>query len=69
MAHIVVIDDHEAMRRVLQQTLHAEGHRVSLAADGRTGLQLVHAHAPEVLLTDLFMPQVEGIEIIQTVRA
>ena len=68
MAHIVVIDDQEAMRKVLQQALHAEGHRVSLAPDGRTGLQLLQEHQPEVLMTDLFMPQVDGIEIIHTVR-
>ena len=68
MAHMVVIDDQEAMRSVLQQTLHAEGHRVSLAPDGQTGLQLLHAPQPEVLLTDLYMPQMDGIEILHTVR-
>jgi DNA-binding NtrC family response regulator len=69
MAHIVVLDDQEAMRRILQQILEEEGHHVSLAPDGRTGLQVLHERPAEVLITDIFMPEPDGIEMMHLVRS
>jgi len=68
MARILVIDDEAPIRRLLQQILEVEGHQVSTAADGEEGDQILDASPIDLVITDIFMPNKEGIETIQMVR-
>jgi DNA-binding response OmpR family regulator len=66
---ILVIDDEVAIRTMLRRTLEREGFVVVDAPDGRTGIAASRQHPPDVVLTDLFMPDKDGIEVIQEVRS
>jgi CheY-like chemotaxis protein len=68
MPHILIIDDDEAMRRSLAQTLERLGHQVSASADGRAGVERAAANPPDLVITDLIMPEKEGLETIMELR-
>src|SRR3712207_655248 len=63
-AHILVIDDDPAVRDVLEETLASEGHTVSMASDGATGLQLAKEHPVQIALTDYQLPDIDGLDLI-----
>jgi two-component system, NtrC family, response regulator len=65
---VVVADDEESARISLGQILREDGYQVSLAADGNEALRLVAAEQPDVLLTDLKMPGMDGQELLSRVR-
>jgi DNA-binding NtrC family response regulator len=64
MARILIIDDDEQMRLMLQQMLTRAGHRVDPAANGLEGLALYRSHPADLIITDLIMPEKEGLETI-----
>ncbi len=66
--HIVVIDDDAMVRTAVTRILEAEGFQVSLAGDGREGLKLMHSLQPRLVITDIIMPEMEGIETIREMR-
>jgi DNA-binding NtrC family response regulator len=68
MARILVIDDEPDMRVLLEQTLKAAGHEVILAADGREGVERYRASPADLVITDLYMPNQEGLETIGELR-
>jgi DNA-binding NtrC family response regulator len=68
MAGILIIDDDRRIRRLLVRILAGVGHKVHEAEDGRKGLMLLHQIKPSLVITDIFMPEVEGLEIIRTIR-
>jgi DNA-binding response OmpR family regulator len=68
MARILVIDDDPDMRALLKQTLESAGHEVSLAADGRQGVDQYRANRADLVITDLYMPGQEGLETIIELR-
>ena len=68
MARILVIDDEPDMRVLLEQTLKAAGHEVILAADGREGVERYCASPADLVITDLYMPNQEGLETIAELR-
>lgn len=61
---VVLIDDVESMREGCRQTLEAEGLRTAVARDGLEGLRLVESLRPNVVLVDLKMPGISGIEVL-----
>jgi FixJ family two-component response regulator len=65
---ILVIDDEETMRDSCTQVLTKEGYRVEVASDGRTGLSKSQEVAPDLVLIDLKMPGMSGIEILDALR-
>ncbi|CAN5664538.1 response regulator [soil metagenome] len=65
MATILIIDDDPALRATMRKILERAGYEVSDAADGDAGLRQVAAGAPDLVITDLLMPEKEGIETIQ----
>ena len=67
-ATILVIEDDEAHRRVCRLALQGAGYNVVTAGDGAEGLRLLAQHAVDVVLTDILMPNVEGVETIVTLR-
>lgn len=68
MALILVIDDDADTRELLKGTLEAAGHEVLLASDGRVGVQKYRARRADLVITDLFMPEQEGLETIKQMR-
>ena len=69
MARILVIDDDPSLRRTLRRMLERAGHQVVEAEDGARGLDLVRAAAPDLVVTDLLMPEQDGIETINMLTA
>ncbi|MFQ5876649.1 MAG: sigma-54-dependent transcriptional regulator [Acidobacteriota bacterium] len=65
---ILIADDEEAARRSLAQILREDGYQVCLASDGEDALRLVAQESPDVLLTDLKMPVMDGHELLTRVR-
>jgi DNA-binding NtrC family response regulator len=66
-SHILVIDDDQAVRDVLQETLACEGYTVSVAADATTGIQVVKEQPVQILITDFQLPDFNGLEVIERV--
>jgi two-component system, chemotaxis family, chemotaxis protein CheY len=62
---VLVIDDEAAIRALFSAVLRGAGHDVYEAGDGRAGLTLYHQHHPELVITDIIMPNQEGIETIR----
>jgi CheY-like chemotaxis protein len=68
-AYILVIDDNEVIRRTLTQILKNAGYEVHCEPDGRQGLQAFHKRQPDLVITDIIMPDMDGIETIMKLRA
>lgn len=68
MAEILIIDDDAQMRRLIMRILKSAGHHVREAANGLTGLKRFHEAQPALVVTDIFMPEKEGIETIRLLR-
>jgi len=68
MARILVIDDDPDIRALLEQTLKSAGHEVALAADGREGVEEYRAKPADLVITDIYMPNQEGLETIIELR-
>jgi CheY-like chemotaxis protein len=69
MARILIVDDDPSTRTALREMLKVGGHQVSEAADGTHVIRLLKAETPDLLITDILMPDKEGLETIQDVRA
>ena len=68
MAHILIIDDDVLICQLLRRILEQLGHRVTDAQDGRKGLYAFQADPAELVITDLIMPGMEGIETIMEMK-
>src|SRR5262245_34480726 len=64
MAQILIIDDDPDMRAMLEQTLQSAGHEVTMAANGNQGLEVQCAKPASLIITDLLMPEKDGLETI-----
>ncbi len=64
MASILVVDDEAQIRDLLKHMLTASGHQVLLAENGNEGCRLYRQHQPDLLITDLVMPEQNGIDMI-----
>ena len=63
MADILVVDDNRANREALAALLDAAGHRVLAAANGREALDRARAERPELVISDVLMPLMDGYEL------
>ncbi len=68
MARILVVDDEEGLRGFLSDTLEAAGHTVERAADGEAAYRVLSSRAFHVLVTDLKMPGIDGMELVRRMR-
>ncbi len=68
-ARILVVEDEERIRQFLQRGLTFEGYRVDAAADGPTGLDLARDNPPDLVLLDVMLPEMDGIEVCRRLRA
>jgi DNA-binding response OmpR family regulator len=68
MSAILVIDDDASVREVVSEMLRLEGHEVIIAENGRDAVPLLSARHIDLVITDLIMPEKEGIETISEIR-
>jgi len=68
-AKILVVDDNEANRDILDTRLKAHGYNVLQAADGEEALAATREHLPDVILLDIMMPKIDGIEVCRRIKA
>ncbi len=68
MSSILVIDDRDSMREMLVASLSADGYEVEAAADGERGLERAREKQFDVVLTDLKMPSLSGIDVLSSVK-
>ena len=66
---VLLVDDDATLRRTLAIGLRAADHEVLIAADGRTALQAVREDRPDVVVLDLGLPDVSGVEVLRRLRA
>jgi len=66
---ILLIDDEEGIRKLLGISLRDAGYPVSIAIDGERGIELFQEEAPEIVLTDIKMPGLDGIEVLRRIKA
>ncbi|MBP6336921.1 MAG: Hpt domain-containing protein [Vitreoscilla sp.] len=66
---VMVVDDSLTVRRVTQRLLQREGYRVLLARDGLEALELLGQELPDVILSDIEMPRMDGFDLVRNLRA
>ena len=64
MATILIIDDEEAVRALLRFALEAAGYEVTEAANGRQGLERYRQRPTDLVITDMLMPELNGLEML-----
>jgi len=64
MTRVLIIDDEEQFRSMLRQVLELSGYVVAEAGDGQQGLAILHQESADLVITDIIMPNKEGIETI-----
>ena len=65
---VLVVEDDDAIAQVLQRSLRMEGYDVRLAEDGVAALDQAHAFLPDLVILDLGLPKLDGIEVAKTLR-
>lgn len=69
MAHILVVEDNPVVRMLVEQHLESVGHTVMTAADGNEALLLASAVLPDIVLSDVEMPKLDGFGLLAALRA
>lgn len=69
MANILVIDDDESLREIIAAALGAAGHTVGLAKDGNEGLQALRRSPPDLVISDIVMSEMDGLEMVRRLRS
>ena len=67
--HILVVDDDEMMRAFVKELLKVNNYKISEAANGKAGLKEFRDNTPDLVITDIIMPEMEGISFIRELRA
>jgi DNA-binding response OmpR family regulator len=65
---ILVVEDDDEIAQVLQRSLRMEGYEVKLAADGVQGLEEAHAFLPDLIVLDLGLPRLDGVDVARRLR-
>lgn len=68
MRTVVVVDDDPDVSEILASVLEAEGYRALLAPDGQSGLALIREERPDLVLTDVMMPVLDGMEMARIIH-
>ena len=66
--HILVIEDGPLLRRLLAQLLEQLNYSVTTAINGREGVKSYHSEQPDLVITDIFMPEMDGLEATRIIR-
>ena len=65
---ILIIEDQAPMRRNIALMLQMEGYQVSTAENGRAGLEVARRERPDLVLSDVMMPELDGYGVVQALR-
>ena len=65
---ILLVEDDPDQRTIIRATLETEGHQVDTAANGREALEAIEAATPDLLVLDVLMPQMNGVELTKTLK-
>jgi two-component system, OmpR family, response regulator len=68
VANILIVDDDRHIREVVRFALEQAGHTVTEAQDGRVALDLFAAKPPELVILDILMPELDGVEVVKRLR-
>jgi two-component system KDP operon response regulator KdpE len=68
-AKILIVDDEPQITRVLRTALSTQGYSLRIAANGVEGMEAVHAWKPDLVITDVSMPEMSGVELCREIRA
>lgn len=68
MAHVLIVEDDPQVRSMLQETLQLEGYETSVAENGLDALQQYTSRHPDAIITDILMPEKEGLSFITDLR-
>ena len=68
-SRILVVDDEPQITRVLRTMLNSHGYEIRAANDGEAALEVLHDWTPDLVITDLSMPQMDGLELTKRIRA
>jgi DNA-binding response OmpR family regulator len=69
MAHILVVDDDQEIRKLVEKILTKQGHKVSQAEDGESGLGFAMLRKPDLIILDLNLPRMDGFEVCRRLKA
>jgi signal transduction histidine kinase/DNA-binding response OmpR family regulator len=69
MARILIVDDEKSIRRTLSEFLRADGHEVGEAENAEVALQLLRERPFDLVVTDIILPRVSGVELLRSIRA
>lgn len=68
MSSILIVDDEQSYRQLLSLVFEGDGHTIRTASNGREAVELVNEEAPDVIVSDVRMPDMDGIEMLRAVR-
>lgn len=68
MKTILIIDDEDDIREILGYNLRKEGYNIIGASNGKEGIELAQKHNPDLIILDVMMPEMDGIEVCQQIR-
>ena len=66
---VLVVEDDPVILRLLEVNFELEGYRVLVAHDGAEGIEVARAEQPDVVISDIMMPKVSGIELVEALKA
>jgi two-component system KDP operon response regulator KdpE len=66
---ILIVDDETQITRVLRTALSTQGYSLRIASNGVEGMEAVHTWKPDLVITDISMPQMNGVELCREIRA
>lgn len=68
MATVLIVDDEEPILGIVAEVVEEMGHQVLRAMNGREALAVVHASPPDLVLTDVMMPYINGVELCRAIK-
>ncbi len=68
MARILIIDDDPTLQTLFSQFLEEEGYEILQAENGKKGIAIIKSQHPDVVITDIMMPEMDGLEILMEIR-
>jgi two-component system response regulator VicR len=69
MSHVLLVDDEAPLCESLSYALRKEGYEVTTASDGHSAIKQFHKQVPDIILLDLMLPEVDGMEVCWRIRA